>query len=106
MFLASLREVTLKIHETALKQNITIVPGKMVCTNCMKKINQDNVADIENYSSQEETEFEAMATVNNEKQELADSFDMIGLSPIKVHGIPDTHKKKTLVNVRFKWQLM
>ena len=85
--------------------NISEIPGKKICPNCRKKLTSNLEATSNKFVDESDshignkTDVETMSSGSSEemtlRHDLDTSFEEMGVSPIKLHGVT-SHSKVTL----------
>lgn len=86
-----LRAIDLSLTRRAYQKNLKLIPGKKICSNCIKKLNATIQNDSTSTGSEDFSETSAcedIISVQRETDRLNASLLDMGQSPIKVHSMP------------------
>ena len=98
--LGSLREVKFDLYKQLQQKGINLIPGKKICSNCFTKLSSminAQVGDItfddvdDGMNNQDTVAIEHEILLEYEKDNYC--FNLLGISPIKVHGKPFSSRK-------------
>ena len=107
LILGSLREVTFKLHNASQSSNINIVPGQKLCPMCRNKLSvrEQSETDSRNSDVSDEINYiEEIHSIEQDRQDISECFQSVGISPLKVLAQPLSERinlRKRKLNTAF-----
>ena len=91
LILGSLCEVTFDLYNASQSSNINIVPGQKLCPMYRNKLSvrEQSEADSRNSDGNDEINYiEETHSIEQDWQDISESFQSVDISPLKVHAQP------------------
>ena len=91
LILGSLCEVTFDLYNASQSSNINIVPGQKLCPMYRNKLSvtEQSETDSRNSDGSDEINYiEETHSIEQDWQDISESFQSVGISPLKVHAQP------------------
>ena len=86
-----MHEVTFELYNASQSSNINIVPGQKLCPMCRNKLSvrEQSETDSRNSDVSDEINYiEEIHSIEQDRQDISECFQSVGISLLKVHAQP------------------
>ena len=83
--------MTFELYNVSQSSNINIVPGQKLCPMCRNKLSVREQSETDNRNSDVSNEInytEEIHSTEQDRQDISEYFQSVGISPLKVHSQP------------------